>query len=152
MNTKTRLLALSLMAACAVANAAGGKEAFRSAGWRVVESVDAMTDEKECTAIYKNNWDIQSSKDTFFISMQGRGGVKAYKVRVGSEPVDDMRLADDMEQKLDAVILESQFSRIYKAQRLRVQVVSVLSDVIVEDIDLRGFKASIDYMKSHGCS
>lgn len=142
---------LSLLFASSSLYAADDKVVFTANHWKVMQSIDAMTDKKSCTAIYKDSWTIQGEDKSFYISMKGRGGLKAYKFRVGDSEPTEMRLATDMEQKVSTVIFDSDFPAIYDAKRLRVQVVTHLSSVVNEDIDLNGLKESVDYMRANGC-
>jgi hypothetical protein len=127
------------------------KAVFKSSDWTVYQSKDAMTDKASCTAIYKDSWIIQGTADKFFISLRGRGGVKAYTVRVDDFPPDSMIIATRMERDVGAAILESQFYRIYYAKQLRVRILTILDTSITEDIDLTGFKDSVDYIKENKC-
>ena len=116
--------------------------------WTVNEKADAMTDRKSCTALYKGAWTHQGAADTFFISLRGRGGVKAYTVRIDDAPPHSMQLATDMEKKISAADLRPYFPQILEARRLRVEIVTILDTVLVEDIDLTGFKDAIEKVRS----
>lgn len=123
---------------------------FSSHAWAVDETVDGMTDKKSCTALYNGAWTVQASINKFFISMRGRGGVKGYRLRFDDDQALEMRLATEAERKLSAVILSGgDFDRVYNGKRLRVSVFTVLSDVIVEDVDLTGLRDSLDYMQAN---
>lgn len=123
----------------------------RTANWFVRQDTDAMTDKKKCVALYKNQWTIQGGSHSFYISLRGRGGVKAYTLRFDDAPAEAMQLPTDMEKEMSAVILEPLFDRIYNGSRLRTEIVTVLGNVLVEDIDLKGFKEAVDFMAGQGC-
>jgi hypothetical protein len=122
---------------------------FRSHSWVVDEEINAMTDKKQCTALYKNSWTIQGTDRDLYISLKGRGGVRAYTLRFDDEPADSLQLARDMEKEISAVMIGSDFDRAYSGKRLRVQVQTILNSIILEDIDLNGFKEAVDYIRSN---
>lgn len=123
----------------------------RTGVWYVHQSTDEMTDKKSCVALYKNEWKIQGQANNLYISLKGRGGVKAYTLRFDDAPAERLQLASATEKQLGVVILEPSFDRIYNGNRLRVQVITVLDSIVLEDIDLNGFKEAANYMKEHGC-
>lgn len=110
-----------------------------------------MTDKKVCTAIHKGDWKIQGSAQELFISMKGRGGVRGYTVRIDDATAKSLQLATDSEKAISAVNLTPYFDEIYGATRLRVQINSLISGIVVEDIDLNGFKEAIDFIRQN-CS
>lgn len=124
-------------------------EAFKSGNWIVNQKLDAMTDKKTCTALYRGEWAVQGTVDSFYIGLSGRGGVRAYKLRLDDAPPDDLRLASDLEKKISAADLSYSFGRIYDAKRVRVQITTILNTVVVEDVDMSGFKEAVDFMKSN---
>lgn len=132
----------------AATNTLKADKVFRRGVWHVHETLDPMTDKKSCTALYRNGWAVQGTANTLYVSVRGRGGVRAYIVRVDDSPADPLVLATDMEKKLSAVDLAPNFERIYNAKRLRLQISTILSTMINEDIDLNGLKESIDYIRS----
>lgn len=116
--------------------------------WTVNEKNDAMTDRKSCTALYKGGWTYQGTEKTLYISLRGRGGVKSYSVRIDDSPPNNLQLASEMEKKLSAIDLAPYFPQLLEAKRLRVQVLTILDSVLVEDIDLNGFKDAIEKVKN----
>jgi hypothetical protein len=106
-----------------------------------------MTDKKTCTALYQAAWTIQGTSDSMYVNLGGRGGVKAYILRIDDAAADSLRLASKMEQQISAVDLDHSFDRVYNAKRVRLQISTVLRDVVIEDIDMTGFKESVDYIK-----
>ena len=124
-------------------------EAFKTGNWTVNQKLDAMTDKKTCTALYRGEWAVQGTADSFYIGLSGRGGVRAYKLRIDDSSPDELRLASDLEKKISAADLSYSFGRIYDAKRVRVQITTILNSVVVEDIDMTGFKEAVDFMKSN---
>lgn len=124
-------------------------EVFSSGKWHVVQKLDAMTDKKSCTALYQAAWTIQGTADTLYVSLRGRGGIKAYQLRVDDAPADELRLASKMEKDLGAADLDHSFGRVYSSKRIRLQVSTILGSLVTEDIDTNGFKESVDYIRSN---
>lgn len=122
---------------------------FRSGNWSVDEKLDPMTDKKTCTAIYRDDWKVQASPKDFYINLRGRGGVKSYTVRIDDEPALPMTSASDTESRISAVILRSHLDKLMLAKRLRVQVYTVLRDIVNEDVDLSGLKESVEFMRTN---
>ncbi|MES2017344.1 MAG: hypothetical protein V4484_12705 [Pseudomonadota bacterium] len=120
---------------------------FRSAYWHVAQSMHAITNKKNCSAIYKDSLKIQATRNNFLVSFRGRGGVASYVLRIDDNPPDAIKLASDMEKKISAVILESSFERIYRASRVRLGVTTALGHSMGEDIDLKGLKESVDFIR-----
>ena len=129
----------------------GDKIVFKSQFWHVHQHLDAMTDKKSCTALYKNAWTVQGTADNLYVSLKGRGGVKAYTLRIDEAAPDSMQLASSTEKSISAIILQPSFERIYNAKRVRLQIITILDSFPVEDIDLSGFKEAVDYIRAN-CS
>lgn len=127
----------------------GDKVVFKAQSWFVHQSLDAMTDKKSCTALYKNAWTVQGTADNLYVSLRGRGGVKAYTLRVDDAPPDSMQLASSTEKSISAIILQPSFDRIYNAKRVRLQIGTILDSILIEDIDLSGFKDAVDYIRAN---
>jgi hypothetical protein len=125
-------------------------EIFSAGSWQVIRKIDPMTDKKNCTAIYQGNWKIQGTAKGMYVSLKGRGGVKAYELRIDDKPSDKMRLANDIEKSISAADLSHSFDRIYNSTRVRLQVLTILGGIVLEDIDTSGFKDAIDFIAS-GC-
>jgi hypothetical protein len=122
---------------------------FRSHSWAVEEAIDQMTDKKKCTALYKGAWTIQASPGNFFVSTRGRGGVKAYTIRFNDEPAEPLQNATNIEKEISAADLSMYSERIYTAKRLRVEILTLVSGVVNEDIDLNGLNDAIGYIRSN---
>lgn len=127
----------------------GERTPFKSGSWHVKQQLDAMTDKKTCTALHNNAWTVQGTATNFYVSFRGRGGVKAYTLRVDDNPADSLQLASDTEKNISAVVLEPSFERIYNGNRLRLQVSTILGGLLVEDINLAGFKEAVDYIRAN---
>jgi hypothetical protein len=124
---------------------------FSSHAWVMDESTNAMTDKKECTALYKNEWTIQGTENNLYVSLKGRGGVSSYTVRIDDEPAKSMQLATQSEKGMSTIILQPYFESLYNATRLRIQVLTLLRGIVNEDIDMTGFKDAVDYIRN-SCS
>ncbi len=113
--------------------------------------VNPMTDEHYCTATLGTRYNIEIS-DGFYLSFAGRGGVGGITLRYGTEPAEKLRLPTRDEKSISAVILKDDaFSHLLASSRLRVQVLTVLDDLLYEDIDLTGAQEAYAYMKSSKC-
>lgn len=86
-----------------------------------------------------------------YLGFKGRGGVKFYTLRYDDQPAESQQSATKMEKDISAVIIDSSnsFDRIYNGKRLRAQVGTILGALIVEDIDLTGFKEAVDYIRAN---
>lgn len=131
---------------------ANAKEVFRKGNWAVQSNVDPMTDRQWCFAVYLKKNSIQASKDNFYISMKGRGGVESYQVRIDDHAAAGVMPAMDDERDLSLVKLAYYFPEIYEGKRLRIQIRTILNDIVTEDIDLNGFRESVDFTKGNGCA
>lgn len=131
----------------------GDKVVFKSQAWHVHQELDAMTDKKSCTALYRNEWKVQGTARALYLGYKGRGGVKFYTLRYDDEPAESQQSATSMERDISAIIIDSSYSfdRIYNGKRLRAQVGTILGSLLVEDIDLGGFKEAVDYIRAN-CS
>jgi hypothetical protein len=124
-------------------------DTFVSGSWHVNKKRDAMTDKMDCTALYQGAWKIQGDASTFYVGLKGRGGVSAYKLRIDDDAPDSLKLASDVERRISAADLTYSFGRILNAKRVRIQVQTILDTIVVEDIDMTGFKEAVDYIKSN---
>lgn len=122
---------------------------FKAGAWAVDVGVNSMNDKKTCTAIPKGNWKIQGTDKTLYVNMKGRGGVKYYKVRIDDNPASALQMATEGERDLSALNLGYYFEDIYNGKRLRLQIGTVLGDLVAEDIDLTGFKESVDFIREN---
>lgn len=112
---------------------------FRAGNWSVLRAMDPMTDKVSCTGIYKDQYGIQLTSDTLYVSI--RGGISSIRLRFDDEPVQNLRLATEMEKKVDAISISgADFSKLMDSRRLRVEVLTLVRGVINEDLDLAGIR------------
>lgn len=120
--------------------------------WTVHRSLDPMTDAPSCVALYEERAEIQLNEHDLFISVRGRGGVDGVTLRFDNDPPDKMRLARDIEKKISAVDIEgSDFRRALASKRLRVQIITVLSTLVNEDLDLTGIADARAVLTGENC-
>jgi hypothetical protein len=113
---------------------------FTSGDWSVRKSKDPMTDKVRCTGLYLKRFDVQLTMDTLYISLRGRGGVRSYRLRLDEQPARSTEIASKMERDLSALgITGGHFRDLLTAQRLRISILTVLNNVVSEDISLLGF-------------
>lgn len=127
------------------------KKVYQAGAWQVMQTQDPMTDKIGCTGIYNGDWTVQANQNVMYVSLSGRGGVRAYTLRIGDEPADKMKLASQIEKKISAVILDRDFERILAAKRVMVQTYTILDTVVLDDVSLDGFQGAINYMRTNNC-
>jgi hypothetical protein len=128
--------------------AAESKTVFSEGVWYVSKHQDPMTDKTICLAIFKDSRYVFASQGTLNIMVSGRGGVKAYEFRVDDQPAERLRGASGLERTAGSVMLRNDIDKIVNAQRVRVQIITVLDTIVFEDINLSGFKAAINFIQS----
>jgi hypothetical protein len=138
---------------CSLASMAGdlsdARVTFRSGKWSVRRSKDTMTDKVSCTGIYNNDFGVQLSESDLFIRI--RGGVQSVTLRFDDEPAQKLRLASEMEKKLDvADINGADFERLLSSKRLRMQALTLVRGLSESDLDLTGLRETLDNIKG-GC-
>ena len=120
--------------------------------WTVYRSEDAITDERSCIAIFGEEGRIQVTEDSFAVSLRGKGGLGGYIIRLDSLPAWEMRLPSDVEKDVGAFIVEGKdFEQIMAAKRLRVRVLTVLSELVDFDIDISRGSEFLSVLKSADC-
>jgi hypothetical protein len=93
--------------------------------------------------LYKDRFDVQLTKNDLFISLRGRGGVKSVMLRFDDEPARQLRLASEMEQKIEVVDIQGDdFEKLLGSKRLRVRILTVLDTLVDEDLSLNGLEAA----------
>lgn len=147
------VICLTLAALCSFGVQAQGLKdatvALKSGSWKVLRSIDPMKDTVSCTGIYKNDFSVQLSPENLFITVSG--GIQGVTLRFGDKPAKPMRLAEDMEKKIRAVIISgADFAELSGSGRLRYQVATLVSGVKTDEIDLTGFEEALDSIRS-GC-
>lgn len=107
--------------------------------WVAFESVDPMTDKKQCSATYvKDKQVLYTSKDAFKISYHGRGGVESYRYRFGKAQASEPESPDANANNW--VTVPVFVSEALDAPNLRVQGTTVLKGLISMDISLKGLR------------
>jgi hypothetical protein len=142
---------MAIVGTCALgANLGDAPIVFRSGEWSVLRTLDQMTDQTNCTGIYKKDYAVQLTDDELFVKV--RGGVKGVTLRFGDQPAEKLRLATKSERSLSSVSIEGgDFTKLLGSTRLRMQVLTVLDTVAEVDIDLTGVPAAVENIRS-GCS
>jgi hypothetical protein len=143
------LILLTVLAQPVSAALKDAKPVFRSGNWTVLQSKDPMTDATTCVGIYKTNYGIQLSPHNLYITI--RGGIQSVTLRFGDSPAKPMRLATEMEKKVHAIdIGGSDLNEVLESPRLRVEVLTLVSGVANEDLDMTGVKEVIENVRA-GC-
>lgn len=126
-----------LVAVPAIAETGFGNEIAKAGRWVVYADVDPMSDKAQCTALFDDRADVQMTPNMFAISLRGRGGVEGYRLRLDDDPPSDIILPSEGEKAIGAMVIEGDaLVDLMQAQRVRVQVLTVLGSLIDEDIDL----------------
>jgi hypothetical protein len=107
--------------------------------WKLLKTVDKMTDKRVCTLTYaKNPFVRYSSSDFLFINYYGRGGVSAFRYRIDANPVSEFHLTKRYDN--DEVSVQNYNGELSEATRLIVQGMTVLKKGFEHEIDLTGLK------------
>lgn len=131
------------------AGLADAQIAYKSGNWKVLRSIDTMNDTVNCTGIYKENYGIQLTKDTLYVSV--RGGLRSVTLRFGEKPARPLRLAEDMEKRVDSIIISgTDFAELLEGDRLRIQASTLVSGIATEDLDISGINSALENI-SNGC-
>lgn len=143
---------LAILVAMAPASAQSLKDAtvaFSKGNWKVLRSVDPMTDRTSCTGIYNGDYGIQLTPDELFISVSG--GIESILLRYDDQPPERMRLATDMEKKIRSMIIRgNQFNQLATTSRFRYQAVTMVSGIKTGELDLADFNAALANIQQ-GC-
>ena len=67
--------------------------------WSIYRALDLMTDEPDCTAIYKTDGNIQLITDSLFITVRGRCGVSSVVLRF-----DDNDVLEGLNETIDLIM------------------------------------------------
>ena len=120
--------------------------------WQIDAEKDAMTDKLSCVAFYENKPAIQLTLNSFDISLRGRGGVGGITIRFDDKPANRLRLPSKIEKQLSIVsFTNSKFQELLQSNRVRVQVLTVLDQIVNEDINLKDLEAARAVLKSDKC-
>jgi hypothetical protein len=107
--------------------------------WELRHGKDAFSDKPSCVMTVVAKPYIQIGTGAFSVSYRGRGGVKGYQVRLDDEPEGRMNLPSDIEKQMSALMWEGDaFETLMKAKRARIQVLTVLNGLVLDDIDMKG--------------
>ena len=142
--------AIALFGMCAPAQGAGlGKKIKTFGNWTVYRSVDAMTDDLVCTAALNGKAYIQVSIDAMYLSYYGKGGVQGYQIRFDSAPALPLELSGGDQNNVE--ISGEEFQMALAAKRLRLSGLSVLKQLINEDLNITGIKPAHDFILGDQC-
>ena len=123
--------------------------AFNSGNWKVLRSVDPMKDNVVCTGIYKENYGVQLTINTLYVSVAG--GIESISIRFNDKPAKALRIPDKIEKKIRSVIISgSDFSELIGSDRLRLQASTLVKGVANEDFNLSGIRGALESIKA-GC-
>jgi hypothetical protein len=122
---------------------------FRSGDWAVHRTHDSMTDANICTAIYRNNFDIQLGSHSLDIAIAG--GLRSVTLRFDNDTAREMRLPKRSEHAVSALNIEgADFQRLQQSSRLRYRVLTATDNIVEGDIDLTGANDAYKNIQS-GC-
>lgn len=122
---------------CHAGNLAQMPVVFESGNWKVHRGSDSMTDKTTCTAVYKDNFGIQLSPGDLFIHVTG--GMESIQLRFDDAPSNGMRQATEVEKKIGSIVISgSDFTQLMRTTRLRTSVLTMVSGVHEDDINLTG--------------
>lgn len=144
-------LVLALVGSNSVAQGLGQR--VRTLGqWTVYRSVNSMTDQVTCVAT-ANDGSVQVTVDTFSIGYRGRGGVSSYRYRLDDGPATELHLASGIERDIGAFIIRGdEFQNILKANRIRVEALTILRGLANDDIDLTGLHSIYPTLSTNTCA
>lgn len=152
MNTKQLALLISIVFAHQTSFAIGFENAavaFKSGNWKVLRTINSMTDEVNCTGIYKENYNIQLSKDALYVTVGI--GIKGVTLRFNDKPALPYRLADEKEKFARTIIISGgEFSELIESDRLRLEALTLMPSIVSEDLDLKGIKDALNSI-GNGC-
>ena len=111
-------------------------------GWQLRRNKDAMTDKTSCILSPVGKPHVQISVGDLYISYRGRGGVSAFSYRMDDGPASQLQLPTEIDKQIGFVHISGDaFNSILRASRLRVQVLTVLSNLLNEDLALSGMRS-----------
>lgn len=147
---KSTLTSILFFIATAPANAdlKNSAIAMKSGNWKVLRSLDAMTDKVQCTGIYKENYSIQLAQDELYVSVSG--GIQGVTLRFDEQSPLSMRLATKMEKEIRSVIISgTEFTQLTQSKRLRLQVSTLVSGLHNDDLDLTGLNEALQSISTN---
>lgn len=144
---------VSAIASPAEAAEGFGTKVGTAGKWTVYVETDAMSDEKQCVALFEDRDQVQLSPTSFAISFRGRGGVQAYRLRLDDAPARSLQLATDAEKGVGAVLIDGDvFNELLAAKRVRIQAFTILRSLVDEDIDLSATADVKQLFAKAGCA
>lgn len=139
---------IAITGSVAFADLTDAQIAFKSGNWKVLRSIDLMKDTVDCTGIYKDNYGVQLTNDTLFVSV--KGGLESVTLRFGDKPARPLRLAKKMEKDIRSIIIsDADFSELLENDRLRIQASTLVSGIANEDFDLSGIKGALESIRAN---
>jgi len=127
------LLAMTVTAPAAVEMM---KVVAKEGTWELRHGKDAFTDKSSCIMTVATKPYVQITSDSFTVGYRGRGGVKGYTVRVDDEPAGQMQLPNIIEKETHVLLFQGEaFSTIMKAKRIRIQVLTVTTNLVTDRAD-----------------
>ena len=138
---------IALTGSVAFAGLKDAQVAFKSGNWKVLRDIDSMKDTIDCTGIYKDNYGVQLTNGTLFVSV--KGGLESVTLRFGDKPARSLRLPEEMEKKIRSIIISgTDFSELMESDRLRVQASTLVSGIANQDFDLSGIKDALESIRA----
>lgn len=117
-------------------------------GWQLHRRNDPMTNKIECYLAPVGKPYAQFTTHNFLVSYKERGGVKGYTYRLDDGAVTEMQLPTEEEQELDILdFSDGAFNSILGASRLRLEVLTVLDEIVDDDFPLSGMRGLFVKMK-----
>ena len=145
-------IALVVLAVANISIAQGVKDAqptLKIGNWTVLRSIDMMTDKVKCTGCFTGNDGVQLVSDSMYVRISG--GIQAVTPRFGVSPAKPLRIATGMEKKVGVIVLHgNEFTEATQSNRLRLEVLTLVSGVATLDLDISGIQSAVDHIKA-GC-
>ena len=130
-------LALGISHSAVANDFADAKEIGRFGNWKVVRKVDPFDDRVSCVGLYGSDYTYQLSHDALYVASKlYETGIQ---MKFDSKPTEQMRISTDMEDKIDAIIIEgSDFDKVLASNLLRIQIYSSMYGKKNIRVDLAG--------------
>lgn len=110
--------------------------------WRVVRSVNQMTDKATCTGLLQASAEfdsVQLSQDSLYIKI--RGGLQGVTLRFDEQQPRKMRLATKTEKAIRSIeIMDEEFNAVQESTRLRFSVLTLVAGIVEGSLDVTGIK------------
>lgn len=115
--------------------------------WEVIRDVDSFTDEVSCTVAYVEDNGIQAAGDELYVTV--KGGIRGYQMRQDDKPAGGMRIATDIEKRIDALVIsEPWFEKIFEGDRLRIQVITWTNGLVNIDLNTANLQGAYETIPS----